>query len=235
MVAGVRPETPSALITAVSVSGSVPTTLALAEEPSLKKTVIVPPSPAIAATWLLVRISPSELRMMPDPEPAPWLPLTSILTTDGSTFAATCSTEPSAAGESGVSTTWEVLWSLGLAVPPEPSSSYAFQAAAPPTPAAPPTTRAVATTAAARPARRGRFWTGRVAVCGGAVRRGRRALRAAGPAGRVREVRVLRTLRRSGRLVGHVPIVLGQPVINLRRRWRARRSVRGPRSPASSS
>ena len=101
-------------MTAVSVSGSVPTTVALADVPSLKKTVIEPPSPAIAATWLLVRISPSELRMMPEPEPAPWLPLTSILTTEGSTLAATCSTEPSAAGESGVSTTCEVLWSLGL-------------------------------------------------------------------------------------------------------------------------
>src|SRR6478735_5521857 len=168
MVAGVRAETPSALMTAVSVSGSVPTTLALADEPSLKKTVIDPPSPAIAATWLLVRISPSELRMMPDPEPAPSLPLTSILTTDGSTLAATCSTEPSAAGESGVSTTWEVLWSLGLAEPPEASSSYAFQAAAPPTPAAPPTTSAVTTTAAARPARRRRFWAGRVVVSGAA-------------------------------------------------------------------
>ena len=38
MVAGVRPETPSALITAVSVSGSVPTMLALADVPSLKET-----------------------------------------------------------------------------------------------------------------------------------------------------------------------------------------------------
>ena len=37
MVAGVRPETPSALMTAVSVSGSVPTTFALADVPSLKR------------------------------------------------------------------------------------------------------------------------------------------------------------------------------------------------------
>ena len=169
MVAGVRPETSSALMTAVSVSGSVPTTLALADVPSLKKTVIEPPSPAIAATWLLVRISPSELRMMPEPEPAPSLPLTSILTTEGSTFEATCSTEPSAASDSGVSTTCEVLPPLGFAAVSEPLSSYAFHAAAPPTPATPPTTSAVATTAAARPVRRGRRWTGRAVVSGAAA------------------------------------------------------------------
>ena len=33
--------------------------------------------------------------MMPEPEPAPWAPLTSIFTTDGSTLAATASTLPS--------------------------------------------------------------------------------------------------------------------------------------------
>ena len=40
--------------------------------PSLKVTRRVPPSPASSTTWLLVRIWPSELRMMPEPEPAPW-------------------------------------------------------------------------------------------------------------------------------------------------------------------
>jgi hypothetical protein len=33
--------------------------------------------------------------MMPDPEPAPWAPLTSIFTTDGSTLEATAWTLPS--------------------------------------------------------------------------------------------------------------------------------------------
>ena len=58
----------------------------------------LPPSAASSTTWLLVRIWPSELRMMPEPEPAPWLPLTSILTTEGSTLAATDSTLPSVGG-----------------------------------------------------------------------------------------------------------------------------------------
>ncbi len=70
MVAGVSPETPSAWITAVSVSGSVPSTVASARVPSLNETLIDPAS-ASATTWSLVRIWPSELRMMPDPDPAP--------------------------------------------------------------------------------------------------------------------------------------------------------------------
>ena len=69
MVAGVRPLTSSAWMTAVSVSGSVPRILAGADVPSLKETEIVPESPATSTTWLLVRIWPSELRMMPEPEP----------------------------------------------------------------------------------------------------------------------------------------------------------------------
>ena len=117
MVAGVRPETSSAWISAVSVSGSVPSTCASAWLPSLNVTRRVPPSPASSTTWLLVRIWPSELRMMPEPEPAPWAPLTSIFTTDGSTFAATASTLPSAAGVLGVLTTLEVV---GVAALPEP-------------------------------------------------------------------------------------------------------------------
>ena len=49
------------------------------------------------------------------------------------------------------STTCEVVRGLGLLADEPESSSYAFQAAAPPTPAAPPAISAVATTAAARP------------------------------------------------------------------------------------
>ena len=82
MVAGVRPETPSALITAVSVSGSVPRTLALARVPSLKETVMLPASPATSTTWLLVRIcavgAQDDARARARP-PGP--PSTSILTT----------------------------------------------------------------------------------------------------------------------------------------------------------
>ena len=102
--------------------------------------------------------------MIPEPDPAPRAPATSILTTDGSTFAATCSTEPAGASESGVSTTCDVVRVPGLPALEDPSSSSALQAAAPPTPAAPPATSAVAMTAAARPARRGRRWTGSGAV-----------------------------------------------------------------------
>ena len=58
-VAGVSPDTPSALITARSARASAPTTLAVAVLPSLKVTVIEPPLAALATTWLLVTIVPS--------------------------------------------------------------------------------------------------------------------------------------------------------------------------------
>ena len=168
MVAGVRPETFSAWMSAVSVSGSVPSIFASAWLPSLKVTRRVPPSPASSTTWLLVRIWPSELRMMPEPEPAPWAPLTSIFTTDGSTLAATAWTLPSAAGVLGVLTTLEVV---GVAALPEPedesSSCQAVYAAAPPTPAPPPTRREAATSDPAKATRRLGLSLGRVA--GGGV------------------------------------------------------------------
>ncbi len=58
---------------------------------------------------------------MPDPEPAPWAPLTSIFTTDGSTLAATASTLPSAAGVLGVLTTLEVVGVAALSEPEDES------------------------------------------------------------------------------------------------------------------
>src|SRR3954454_22213799 len=97
IVAGVSPETPCALITAMSVTGSVPTTSALAVLPSLKFTVIVPPLPATETTCLLVRIAPSARRTMPEPEPEPDEPVTLIFTTEGRTEAATFSTDPDGA------------------------------------------------------------------------------------------------------------------------------------------
>ncbi len=157
MSAGVRPETSWAWISAVSVSGSVPRIVASAWLPSLKVTRSVPPSPASSTTWLLVRIWPSELRMIPEPEPEPWLPLTSIFTTEGSTLLATASTLPSAAGESGVSTTLEVLTGLEAPEPPLPGSScQAEYAAAPPMPAPPPTSSEAATMLPANAIRRRR-------------------------------------------------------------------------------
>src|SRR3954447_342453 len=87
--AGVRPVTPWAFTTARSVTGSVPTILALAVVPSLKLTEMEPPSPATAATWLLVRIVPSAVRTTPEPEPASFWPVTLSWTTEGSTLEAT--------------------------------------------------------------------------------------------------------------------------------------------------
>jgi hypothetical protein len=54
-LAGVRPDTPSALTTARSVFGSVPTIFALADSPSEKITRTISPC-ALWATWLLVRM-----------------------------------------------------------------------------------------------------------------------------------------------------------------------------------
>ena len=152
MVAGWRPEAPWALITARSVSGSVPTMVAFLVVPSLKLTEIWPPWPATEATWLLVRISPSELITMPDPEPCSWAFCTLILTTEGSTDLATASTE-SAAGVTCLRfTTGE------LAVPPEVDGlslltrlSTALNPAAPAIPLRPPTTSAAARIAATAP------------------------------------------------------------------------------------
>ncbi len=93
--------------------------------------------------------------MMPEPEPASWPFETSILTTEGSTCWATCSTEPSAAVPVGVLTTDDVVRAAGAAVELEASGFQVSQAAAPPTPAAPPTTREAATTPAANPLRPG--------------------------------------------------------------------------------
>ena len=66
--------TSSAWITARSVSGSRPTMVAFAVVPSLKLTASSPPSAAISTTWLLVRIWPSSVKMMPEPEPLPCWP-----------------------------------------------------------------------------------------------------------------------------------------------------------------
>src|SRR5690606_36181890 len=109
---------------------------------------------ASATTWLLVRIVPSAVRMVPDPDAPPCGVRTSILTTLGSTFWATDSTEPAGAGSCDCDT-GDVDTGLASAVAAE-SSCVASQRAAPPKPAPPPTTSDVASTAAARPARRRR-------------------------------------------------------------------------------
>ena len=109
IVAGVRPETPSAWMTAVSVSTSVPSTVASAVVPSLNETLSEPPSAATSTTWLLVRIWPSSVRMIPEPDPLPCAPDTLICTTDGSTLSATASTLPSVVTSEGASAVLAVL------------------------------------------------------------------------------------------------------------------------------
>ena len=113
-VAGVRPETPSARTTAMSLLGSVPTTVNGATLPSAKVTLVCappagPPGASLDAetTWLLVKIRPSVARMIPEPSSDARPMSTSSLTTLGTTFAATCSTEPTgtlAAGTEGAYT-----------------------------------------------------------------------------------------------------------------------------------
>ena len=94
-VAGVQPETPFALMTARSELGSRPMISASTVLPSWVVTCREPPAAAPATTWLLVRISPSELRMMPEPSPPlPSVDRSTIDTTLGSTLAATASTDP---------------------------------------------------------------------------------------------------------------------------------------------
>ena len=96
-VAGWRPLLPSALMTARSVTASRPRISAFALVPSLNATVIDPPSAADSTTWLLVRIWPSLLMMMPVPDPACPPPDTLTWVTDGSSFWATCSISPAGA------------------------------------------------------------------------------------------------------------------------------------------
>ena len=89
-VAGLRPETPEALMTARSVDVSRPTIVAFAVLPSLNVTLMLPPPDAAEEiTWLLVRIAPSDVMITPDPSSVPPLAVTSIDTTLGFTAAAT--------------------------------------------------------------------------------------------------------------------------------------------------
>ena len=67
---GVRPDTFCALITARSKVGARPTIVAGAVVPSLERPRSASRrSPRRSTTWLLVRISPSLLRMIPEPSP----------------------------------------------------------------------------------------------------------------------------------------------------------------------
>ncbi len=143
----------------MSVSGSVPTTVAFLVVPSLKLTEIEPFVPATATTWLLVRISPSLLSTMPEPDPDSLCPVTFTFTTEGSTSLATFSTVPSWTTE--VLVAWKPPEEVEVSA--EPLSPWiASYAAAPPMPATPPSTSAPTRTPAVRllPRWRGGAWTG---------------------------------------------------------------------------
>ena len=88
--------------------------------------------------------------MIPEPEPEPSEPLTSIITTEGSTFWATFSIEPLSAAGTAEPPLWVSTGDEAAGL-----SWWEVQTAAPPTPAAPPTSRLAATTVAARPLPRG--------------------------------------------------------------------------------
>ena len=161
------PLTSCALMTARSVTGSVPTTVASADVPSLKVTEMLPSADeASPTTWLLVRISPSDDSTMPVPSPPPCAVRTWIDTTLGSTAAATASTEPSAAGVS-------LLAAVPVSeVPPVAAGDWAgsSRVLVSAAPAPPPTSPAASATAASRATpRRGRALSASCSGAGGGV------------------------------------------------------------------
>ena len=144
---------PSARTTAMSLLGSVPTTVNDAVRPSKNVTLVcvgdcdpaLPGSPGIpgrrraaapglpvaaATTWLLVRIRPSEVRMMPDPSSEARPRSVSSLTTLGTTLAATCSTEPAGNAAAGTVGAAPAMLEPRLGL-----SGWASTATPPPTPA----------------------------------------------------------------------------------------------------
>ncbi len=153
---GVRPDASCARTTAMSLLGSVPTTVNVVVRPSANVTFVwAPPGPpgvslAAATTWLFVRIRPSEDRMMPEPSSDCRPRSTSNLTTLGTTLAATCSTEP--AGRLAAGTLGATPVTLELA---EGRSGCTSSATPPPMPAE---TTATATAPAVKAPARERFW-----------------------------------------------------------------------------
>ena len=92
------------------------------------------PAPPPVATWLLVRMSPSEERIdARSLRPRPWLPAILIMTTLGNTFCATACTDPSGAFTAGAAFDLGTLSELVTVVPVRlVSATYA--PTAPPTP-----------------------------------------------------------------------------------------------------
>ena len=129
--------------------------MADAVRPSWNETVSEPPSAASATTWLLVRMTPSLLRTMPDPVPLPAWPVNAIETTLGRTFAETASMEVPSEALLIVPLSVEDAAVVGL--------SWLAVAAAPTAPPTPPASSAVTRTAAVvrpSPPRRSRVTVG---------------------------------------------------------------------------
>ena len=120
-------------MTARSETESAPTSVADAVLPSENATSSLVPAPPPVATWLLVRMSPSDERITPEPSPSPWLPAILIMTTLGNTFCATACTDPSGAFTAGAAFDLGALSELVTVVPVRlVSATYA--PTAPPTP-----------------------------------------------------------------------------------------------------
>ena len=85
-------------MTARSVVGAVPTTVASATVPSSNVTRIWPDEPAPETTWSLVRMWPSASSTTPVPRPLACPERTVMVTTDGSILAAAPATVPSSLG-----------------------------------------------------------------------------------------------------------------------------------------
>ncbi|SKY66136.1 Uncharacterised protein [Mycobacteroides abscessus subsp. abscessus] len=99
---GVRPEAPVMRTTAISVPGSIPTTVnGEVFPPAMVAVVLAPGSPAACTTWALVSTNPSAERITPDPSSLDRPMMVSSLTTLGSTLAATCSTDPAGSEATG--------------------------------------------------------------------------------------------------------------------------------------
>ena len=157
---------PAALITARSVTGSVPSTVAFFAVPSLKFTVIVA---AVAGDRDDVVVG-EDLPVRAEDDAATGAGAltrrcTLIFTTDGSTASATCSTVPAwGAAVSlppGRPRTGGDAGSRTSSVPPPTRSSAAVNPAAPARPLSPPTSRAAARIPATAPLLgAGRLWAG---------------------------------------------------------------------------
>lgn len=168
----------------MSLAGSAPTTVNGAVRPSEKVTVVAGLAPSVSmlpgmeTTWLLVRISPSEVRMIPEPSSFARPRSVSSFTTLGTTFAATCSVDPTgalAAGWVGAAAPIALVTVVDPAMPPDGAE---IRATVPPIPAESTESATAPTTSAPVRPRRPPPWRwvpGRTGGAGGSCTPGRAA------------------------------------------------------------